>query len=399
MKSRIAGLLVVLWSALLCFVPPDVQAQTNDAADDVKLAAQEKEGCMRNLKLIYEAIQAYQADHKDLPNWLSDLVPQYISDANILVCPLCKRTGLIETSGLADPKLPSSYLFEFCPLQLGREAPDDPTKTRRDWKRRQMGMVGSIVPLVRCRHHAKVLNLAYDGRIYESPPLWEDLLTNIVDVAELKPARIFAGEPGKPAAPHYPPRDPQAKPNLINLGAFYNAALTESWHGSSNNDLSSLPAGVQSFLGTDYDVRGIIQLSGKSEFSRHFPAQVKGIKIQQKCSRLHFLHSAGYGAVADEGQRMGTYIVHFAINQMQLEIPIIYGQDVRDWHTLGGEKKSDELVVAWTGTNGVSAAAHSSIRLFTTTWVNVAPGVEIESVDFVSSNASAAPFLIAITAE
>ena len=29
---------------------------------------------LKNLKVIYLAIQAYQTDHKDLPDWLSDLM-------------------------------------------------------------------------------------------------------------------------------------------------------------------------------------------------------------------------------------------------------------------------------------------------------------------------------------
>ncbi len=405
MKARVAGWLIGLSLGLYVFVGPAARAQTKAVPEDAQLAAEEKEACTRNLKLIYDAIQAYKLDHKDLPNWLSDLVPQYIGDASILICPLCKRTGLIEPSVLADPNIPCSYLFEFCPVPLGKnDLPDGQIKTRREWKRRQMGLVGSIVPIVRCRHHAQVLNLAFDGRIYDSPSSWEDILTNQVNISDLKPARLFAGEStpipsAKTTAHSYPPRDPQTKPNLINLSAYYNASLTESWHGNVKNDLASLPTGVQVLGGTEYDVRGIIQLAGKSPFSKHFPARVNGIKVQQKCSRLHFLHAAGFGATAGEGERVGGYIIHFATNQMQLEIPITFGRDVRDWHTMAGEKPSADLNVAWTGTNAVSAAAHNSIRLFSTTWVNLVPGVEVESIDFVSATNSAAPFLIAITAD
>ena len=284
MKNCIAGLLKVMWPALLCCAAPLVPAQTNVTAEDPKLAADDKDGCIRNLKLIYDAIQAYQVDHKDIPNWLSDLVPQYISDANVLICPACKRTGQFEAPPLADPKIPSSYLYEFCPLPLGTNAaPSDPGKTHRDWKRRQMGLVGSIVPIVRCRHHAAVLNLAFDGRIYESPPSWENLLTNQVNIAELSAARIFAAasnpnaaaRAASPASP-YPPRDPQARPGLVDLTAYYNASLTESWHGSPKNNLASLPTGVQNFAGVDYDVRGIIQLASKSLPAKRFPARISG---------------------------------------------------------------------------------------------------------------------------
>jgi len=406
MKNCIAGLFMVMCPALLCSLPPSVSAQANATGEDPKLAADEKEGCIHNLKLIYDAIQAYRTDHKDIPNWLSDLVPQYI-DASVLTCPVCKRTGEVETLPLADPKTPCSYLYEFCPLPLGKyDAPDDPNKTRRDWKRRQMGLAGSIVPIVRCRHHAAVLNLAFDGRIYESPLAWEDLLTNLMDVADLKPARIFAAASNLDAVANasssravYPPRDPQAKPNLINLSPYYNASLTESWHGSSNNDLSALPTGVQYFAGVDFDVRGIIQLRSKWLSAERFPARINGIKIHQKCSRLHFLHAAGYGSVTNDAEQVGSYVIHFASNRMQLEIPIIYGRDLRDWHKLIGEKPAPDLTVVWTGTNDVSATEHYPIRLFSTTWVNVVPAVEIESIDFVSAMGTVAPFLIAITAD
>ena len=126
--------------------------ESNAAAPTTNQATEEKDACIKNLKVIYAAVQAYQADHKDLPNWLSDLVPQYLPDANVLMCPVCRRTGEAEGPPLADPKIACSYLFEFCPVPLGGEAPNAPTQTRREWKRRQMGLVGSVVPVVRCRH-------------------------------------------------------------------------------------------------------------------------------------------------------------------------------------------------------------------------------------------------------
>ena len=72
-------------------------------APSLSLAEQEKEACVSNLKTIYAAIEAYQRDHKALPNWLSDLVPQYLPDVNVLVCPVCRRTGQTEKPPLADP--------------------------------------------------------------------------------------------------------------------------------------------------------------------------------------------------------------------------------------------------------------------------------------------------------
>ena len=181
---------------------------------------------------------------------------------------------------------------------------------------------------------------------------------------------------------------------------FYNARLTDSWHGSTGNDLSALPCGLQTFAGVEFDVRGIIQLGGKPANAKKFPTEVKNIKVHQKCHSLNFLHSGAFGGAQEEGKELGAYVVHYAANQMRLEIPIYYGRDVRDWHTSKNEPPAPkELTVAWTGANGTSRAAGQSIRLFKTTWVNVAPDVEIESVDIVAGMASSSPFVIAITAE
>jgi hypothetical protein len=396
-RSIVRRLLVLttgLWLAVCALV---VWAQ-----DDT--AAQEKEACTRNLKQIYEAIQSYQIDHKDLPNWLSDLVPQYLSDANVLICPVCRRTGKVELPPLADPKISCSYLFELCPVPLGNEAPNAPKRTRREWKRRQMGLAGSIVPVVRCRHHDPVLNVAFDGRIYESPAGWENLLTNRLNLEDLSPARLFADETtpgnsqGMPVVRHYPPRDPNARKQLLDLTQFYNAMLTESWHGNTGNDLSGLPAGLQKFGAVEFDVRGIIQLAGKS--SGQFPREVKGIRVRQKCQKLHFLHATGYGKVGEEGTQIGAYVVHFTTNQMTMEIPIIYGNDVQDWHALDGEPKpGKDLKVVWKGENTISKAEHHYLRLFVTTWENVVPAIEIDRIDFISAMANPSPFLIAVTVQ
>ena len=409
MKSRIARwFFIVIWAVASLATTLITQAQTTDETAKAKLDAEERQDCINHLKLIYEAIQAYQIDHKDLPNWLSDLVPQYLTDANVLICPVCKRTGKAEVPGLADPKISCSYLFEFSPQPLGKALPDNPSKTRREWKRRQMGLVGSMVPIVRCRQHNVVLNLAFDGKIYESPPSWETLLTNRLDVAELSPGRMFAGEAkrtnaaARPTAVElkFPPRDPQAKPGLVDLTHYYNVMLTESWHGNTNNTFASLPTGLQTFAGVQFDVRGIVQLGGKAAKAKQFPTQIKGINIHQKCQRLYFLHAVGFGGLPSEGKQVGTYVIHYATNQMRLEIPITYGRDVRDWHKLANETPgSKELTEAWSGTNEMSRTVEHPIRLFKTCWVNLAPDVEIESIDYVSAMLNPAPFLIAITAE
>jgi hypothetical protein len=57
------------------------------------------------------------------------------------------------------------------------------------------------------------------------------------------------------------------------------------------------------------------------------------------------------------------------------------------------------LKVAWHGENAQSKKGGRSLRLFLTTWTNVVPDVEVESIDYLSAMATPAPFLIAVSVE
>ena len=121
------------------------------------------EMCTQNLIAIGEAIQAYQKEHDDLPEWLSDLYPKYLADANILICPEDKAGGKAIASTNVDPKMPVSYGYQFHPEY-------------RKGKSQQRLVYGDAMPLVRCRHHGEdsnCLNLSFSYKIYRSPKVWE----------------------------------------------------------------------------------------------------------------------------------------------------------------------------------------------------------------------------------
>src|SRR5579863_5425924 len=88
MLSRLMRFFLIAAIGICALSPLAGRARQESAADSAKLAAAEKEACSKNLLQIYDAIQAYQTDHRDLPNWLSDLVPQYLDDPNVLTCPV-----------------------------------------------------------------------------------------------------------------------------------------------------------------------------------------------------------------------------------------------------------------------------------------------------------------------
>jgi WD40 repeat protein/tRNA A-37 threonylcarbamoyl transferase component Bud32 len=203
------------------------------------------------------------------------------------------------------------------------------------------------------------------------------------------------------SARNIPPRTRGTPPNLIDLSAYYNARLNETWHIEGSP--LSIPMGIQKLAGVDFDVQGLIQVGADASNGVAYPKQVSGITIARRCEQLHFLHSALYAPTATNGVRLGAYVVHYADGQ-QREIPIRGGIEVADWWTHSKETNT-QFTVAWMGTNEKSVKYQRFIRLFKTTWRNPRPDVEIASIDFLSARVAPpgrgvpAPFLVAITAE
>ena len=199
-----------------------------------------------------------------------------------------------------------------------------------------------------------------------------------------------------------PPRDVATKKNLIDLSDYYNGSPREGWLPRTGNGTSAAKAlpialGVGRFEGIDFDVRGLIQLSGTriQQAGGQFPEAVKGIKADLKCKRLHFLHGAGWAAEAyvPLGSKIGSFVVHYA-DSSEREIPIITGEDLRDW-VQHDEDAIRHGEVVWKGKtpNGLP------VRVFRSHWDNPQPEVEIKSIDYVSKMTDASPFLIAVTGE
>ena len=192
------------------------------------------------------------------------------------------------------------------------------------------------------------------------------------------------------------PRDPDSADGQVNLEPFYNAALEQSIDRQDARwlNLSALPKGRQSLGETEFDIRGIVQLSstgpsGKS--SRIYPERVEGIPIGRTCQRIHFLH-ATEGEVAN-GTSVAMYRVHLRDGGV-LDLPVVYGRDVLAWE--------DEICaaptaarVAWQG----RSPGTTRLRLFRTSWELPQPGQEVVRLDLVSQMTDSAPFLIAVTVE
>ena len=115
--------------------------------------------CTQNLVAIGKAIEAYKKEYGDFPEWLSELHPKYLPDANLLLCSADELGGKPIFSHNADPKMPVSYGYQFHPEY-------------RAMKSEERFVYGDVIPLARCRHHKNqafaCLNLSFANKVFWS---------------------------------------------------------------------------------------------------------------------------------------------------------------------------------------------------------------------------------------
>jgi beta-lactamase regulating signal transducer with metallopeptidase domain len=128
--------------------------------------------CVANLQKIHAAIKKYEKDKGTLPIWLSDLVPDYLSEENLL----CPNNPKAQVKWPKDPELPCGYTYQFSPARQWSKYGGSPVDgmTMRDRKVAQMKLFGDVVPLCSCRHDPRMnLNVSFNGKVYSSGVAWE----------------------------------------------------------------------------------------------------------------------------------------------------------------------------------------------------------------------------------
>lgn len=127
--------------------------------------------CTQNLVAIGEALQTYEKEHDNFPEWLSELYPKYLIDENHLICPADEDQGVPILPYDTDPNLPVSYNYDCDPEYY------------QQWLKKERHIYGDANPIVRCPHHANPysdstllsnldLNLSFSNTIYLSEGDW-----------------------------------------------------------------------------------------------------------------------------------------------------------------------------------------------------------------------------------
>ncbi len=350
---------------------------------DEPAEAQRKQ-CRRQLLLLRDALENYREQQGDWPASLTNLMPQYVTDGNLLYCPRNVRPG--KEGG-------SRYEYEFSLSgsinALESVIPGGIKRKKREWKERQISLVGDAIPLVRCLAHGedRVLNLPLAGPIYESEKYWEKKFTNeVMTLAGFDDEPLFALE----AAVYnsLTPRDPKATPAQVNLEGYYNLRL--------DDPLIARVAPGAGFLSRpdwQFDARGAIQLRFSGTNGQPFPKNVLAISINAKCQRLHFLHGIS------EPLKPGTIVARYLVRDLRGRLhpmPVAYG---RDLVAAGPGVEASPGLAPPRVIEIAGDAKRPPVKLCLSTWINPSPDVAIASVDLRSEVTSTAPFILAITAE
>jgi hypothetical protein len=198
-----------------------------------------------------------------------------------------------------------------------------------------------------------------------------------------------------------PGRDVQAGTDQIDLSDIYNAALNEAWQPMDSlealgQDLLAFPAGLTRCEGTLFDVRGVVQLCSSHPDWCSFPEGVE-IPVRRRFQRFHVLH--GVALVERDGTVIGVYRLTYTDGR-EHEIEIQYGRDLRDWWVSRDPKPTTERSeMAWTAPRLSASSETETVRLFSTTYTNPRPEMEVVRVHFESKATQSAPFLLAMTIE
>lgn len=193
---------------------------------------------------------------------------------------------------------------------------------------------------------------------------------------------------------------PATKWRPLDIQGQANANLADDQGNYPGNHLKQVPQGEQTLAASTFTIGArFIHLKGEKE--PDLPAQVKGIKVDAKFKALHILHSTGHGegmGAQDDGSEIGAYVVHYD-DRTEARIPIVYGEDLRDWWDWPDRPEVKRAKVAWTGSNEASTENQRMIRLFSVVWTNPHPDKTVTSIDYTSANTKCDPFLVALSLE
>ncbi len=213
-----------------------------------------------------------------------------------------------------------------------------------------------------------------------------------------------------------PAFQPRGKLAFIDLQPKANLALSQDIPFSNVFDnLGELLPGEQDLAGIGFNIGPKMVFLSGWRLGRPSPGQVEGIAVNRAFCRLYLLHAAAWSdsppgirgrflpgedafpSGVPDGTLIGRYVLHYE-HGVQETIPVIWGEDVRNWRSAEGGKPLKRGKVIWTGSNPMFRGSQETANLYLTVWENSHPEKRVITLDYVGTT-PVAPFCVAITAE
>ena len=196
---------------------------------------------------------------------------------------------------------------------------------------------------------------------------------------------------------------PEGRLVTLDLSGKWNRKMVD-FSGSGafeGNGLAELPRGEQTLRGVAFSIGdGVVQLGSTN--AQDSPARIEGIAVERRIARLYALHATQWGGatpVVEDGTPVGEYRLHYE-DGTDVSLPIVYGEDVRDWWTWDRGEPLLRGSVAWTGANLHTERYRIALRLCLSVLENPHPERKVHTVSYISTmDTPAAPFCVALTVE
>jgi len=210
-------------------------------------------------------------------------------------------------------------------------------------------------------------------------------------------------------AKQVPSRDTAVSETCIDLSPYYTSNFKNSIYirGQKNNssfgasfDLRRVKTGVTHLDGVDWDLRGMVLLTGTTLHHAYlnYPASVESIRMNTTASELHFLQGCLW--ISKIGKEIGSYVVHYE-NGSQETIPLVYGENIANlWNQQGTfpeMKVTQATKVLLPPVKQRQGNTPSTSAAYHFTWKNPHPDQRISHLEFKSERHIPAPILLGLT--
>ncbi len=167
----------------------------------------------------------------------------------------------------------------------------------------------------------------------------------------------------------------------------------------SGNGLAELQKGEQTLGGIRFHI-GDKLVRMEEVKDRDGVLKLEGIPVNRRITRFFTLHATGHGSpYFEDGTKIGSYTIRYE-DSSEESIPIVYGEDVRDWWDFDEGKPVTRGRVVWTGRNLAADKYEVTIRLYLGVWENPHPDKMVRTIDYISSTSTKCrPFCVAMTVE